>query len=82
MGEVSRVDPTGRRIEMTIGSDDGIVQGHELLIYRTKPRAEYLGKVQVIAVEPDQAVARVVGNTFQGKKIKEGDIVSSTFRRF
>ena len=26
VGEVSRVDPTGRRIEMTIGSDDGLVQ--------------------------------------------------------
>ena len=35
-----------------------------------------------ISLEPDQAVARVVGTTFQGKKIKEGDIVSSTFRRF
>ena len=38
------------------------------------PRA----KIQIVAVDPDQAVVRVVGNTVQGKKIKEGDIVSST----
>jgi hypothetical protein len=77
-GQVKRVDPSNRRIEMTIGSDDGLVVGHELSVYRTQPRPEYLGKVQVVSVDPDQAVARVVGKTFQGKKIKEGDIVSST----
>jgi septal ring factor EnvC (AmiA/AmiB activator) len=77
-GQVKRVHTDNRRIEVTIGSDDGLVVGHELYLYHTTPRPEYLGRVQIISVEPDQAVARVVGNTFQGKKIKEGDIVSST----
>ena len=77
-GEVRKVDPTNKRLEITIGSDDGLVNGHELYLYRTAPRAEYLGRVQIIAVDPDQAVARVMGSTVQGKKIKEGDIVSSS----
>lgn len=77
-GEVKKVDPTNKRLEITIGSDDGLVVGHQLFLYRTKPRAEYLGKGQIIAVDPDQAVVRVLGSTVQGKKIKEGDIVSST----
>jgi chromosome segregation ATPase len=76
-GEVKKVDPTNKRIEITIGSDDGLVIGHELFLYRTRPRAEYLGRGQIIAVDPDQSVVRVMG-TVQGKKIKEGDIVSST----
>jgi hypothetical protein len=80
MGEVKRVDPTNRRIEMTIGADDGLVVGHELYIYRVKPRPEYVGKAKIVEVDPDQAVAKVVGNTYQGKKIKEGDIVSSTIK--
>ena len=80
MGEVKRVDPTNRRIEMTIGSDDGLVVGHELYLFRISPRPEYLGKVSIVSVDPDQAVAKVVGNTYQGKKIKEGDIVSSTIK--
>jgi hypothetical protein len=79
-GEVARVDAQNRRLEITIGSDDGLVPGHELFLYRTKPRAEYLGKVQVLAVDPDQAVVKVIGTTVQGKKIQEGDIVSSTIR--
>jgi antitoxin component HigA of HigAB toxin-antitoxin module len=80
VGEIKRVDPTNRRVEVTIGSDDGLVPGHELFIYRTTPRPEFIGKVTIVTVDPDQAVANVVGNTYQGKKIKEGDIVSSTIK--
>jgi len=80
-GEVARVDAQNRRVEITIGSDDGLVPGHELLLYRTQPIPEYLGKIQILSVDPDQAVGKVIGNTVQGKKIKEGDIVSSTIRR-
>jgi hypothetical protein len=79
-GEVARVDAQNRKVEITIGSDDGLVPGHELYLYRTKPRAEYLGKIQIMSVDPDQAVGKVIGNTIQGKKIQEGDIVSSTIR--
>ena len=77
-GLIKRVDATNRRVEITIGSDDGLVVGHELNLYRTKPRAEFLGKIQIIAIDPNQAVGVVVGKTYQGKKLKAGDIVSST----
>jgi len=80
VGEVKRVDSTNRRVEVTIGSDDGLVIGHELSLYRVSPRPEYLARVSVVAVDPDQAVCKVIGNTYQGKKIKEGDIVSSTIK--
>ncbi|MFI5455849.1 MAG: hypothetical protein ACHRXM_10400 [Isosphaerales bacterium] len=80
MGEVKRIDSSNRSVEITIGSDDGLVIGHELHLYRVSPRPEYLGKIKITAVDPDQAVGKVVGNTYQGKKIKEGDIVSSTIK--
>jgi chromosome segregation ATPase len=80
VGEVKRVDPSNRRIEITIGSDDGLVADHELFLYRTSPRPEYLGRIKIVSVDPDQAVGKVIGNTYQGKKIKEGDIVSSTIK--
>jgi hypothetical protein len=80
VGEVKRVDPSNRRVELTIGSDDGLVVGHELFLFRQKPRPEYLGKITIIAVDPDQAVGRVNGTTYQGKKIQEGDLVSSTIK--
>ncbi|MGE3818936.1 MAG: coiled-coil domain-containing protein [Isosphaeraceae bacterium] len=79
-GQVGRVDAQNRRVEITIGSDDGLVPGHELYLMRLSPRPEYLGKIRVQSVDPDQAVGSVIGNTVQGKKIQEGDIVSSTIR--
>jgi predicted nucleic acid-binding Zn-ribbon protein len=80
-GKVLKVDPrTGKSVEVSIGSDDGLYIGMELYLFRTQPMAEYLGKVRVTAVDPDQAVATVIGNTINGKKIKEGDNVSSTLR--
>jgi len=79
-GEVARVDDQNRAVEITIGSDDGLVPGHELFLYRVKPRPEFLGKIKIITVDPDQSTGRVIGATIQGKKIKEGDIVSSTIR--
>jgi cell division protein FtsL len=78
-GEVSRVEDN-KSVELTIGSDDGLVPGHELYLYRTKPKPEFLGRVKIISVDPDQSVGRIIGATVLGKKIKEGDIVSSTIR--
>jgi len=80
VGEVRKVDPSNRRVEISIGSDDGLVAGHELYLFRTAPRPEYLGKITIISVDPDQAVGRVNGTTYQGKKIREGDLVSSTIK--
>jgi hypothetical protein len=80
MGEVKRVDPTNRIFEISIGSDDGLVVGHELYLFRLSPRPEYLGKVKIQKVDPDQAVVKVIGQPYQGKKIREGDIVSSTIK--
>lgn len=80
-GKVTKIDPrNGRSMELSIGADDGVFVGMELYLFRTQPQPEYLGKVQVKAVDPDQSVATVIGNTVHGKKIKEGDNVSSTLR--
>ncbi len=80
VGEVKRVDPSNRRVELSIGSDDGLVVGHELFLFRQTPQPEYLGKVTIISVDSDQAVGRVIGTTYHGRKIKEGDLVSSTIK--
>ncbi len=78
---MKRIDARNSRVEITIGSDDGLVPGHELYLYRTKPRSEFLGRILIQSVDPDQAVGKVIGNTVSGKKIQEGDIVSSTIPR-
>jgi hypothetical protein len=76
-GVVTKVD--GALIEISVGSDDGVAERNELEVYRLNP-PEYLGKVQIVSVSNDQAVAKVVGKTRQGLKIKEGDIVATKIR--
>ena len=77
-GKVVELNPTKRSMEISIGSDDGLAVGQELNVFRIEPRAEYIGKVKIVSVYPDKAVADVIGNTVNGKKVQEGDIVSST----
>ncbi len=79
-GEVARVDVKNSRFEITVGSDDGLVPGHELYVFRTKPQPQYLGKIEIMSTDPDQAVGKLIGRTVNGLKIQEGDIVSSTIR--
>jgi len=78
-GEVTKVAANGKTVEISIGKDDGLVEGHELTVYRTKPTQEYLGKIRIVAVDPDQAAATVI-STYHGKKIKEGDNVATQVR--
>jgi hypothetical protein len=79
-GQVLEVDRSNRRVVVSVGSDDGVEVGNELELWRTTPSPEYLGRVRLEAVDPDRSVGTVIGKTIQGKKIQEGDIVSSQIR--
>ncbi len=79
-GEVLKVDSKNQLIEISIGSDDGLVAGHELDLYRTKPTPEYLGKVRILETDPNQSSARVIGKTIHGKKIERGDHVTTKIK--
>ena len=47
-------------IGITIGSDDGLLKGHRLDVYRTGGQGTYLGKIEVIYTDPDKAVCKVL----------------------
>ncbi len=77
-GRVNQVDAANKSMEISIGSNDGLATGQEFFLYRTQPRQEFLSKVKIVAVYPNKAVADVIGQTVNRKKILEGDIVAST----
>ncbi len=79
-GKIAKVDTKGKVVEITIGSDDGLVPGHILNVFRLKPRPEYIGKIRILSTDGDQAVGQVEGRTYLGRKIQEGDNVSTSFR--
>jgi chromosome segregation ATPase len=78
--EVSK-DKTGRPklMVITIGSDDGLLKGHELDAFRSGVdgrKAQYLGRVKVISLTPDEAVCEVVDAAKNGI-IEVGDNVTT-----
>ncbi len=60
-------------IEISIGSDDGILKEHELYVYRDD---SFLGKVRIIKTSPDRAVAEIIPG-FKRGTIRKGDRVAT-----
>jgi hypothetical protein len=68
-------------VEVSLGSDDGLSKGHHLFVYRfgTKEngnRPKYLGKIELVYVDPDKAVGTVIDAAKNGV-IEKGDHVNS-----
>lgn len=67
-------------VEISLGSDDGLLEGHTLFVFRTAERnngrGKFLGKIEIVFVTPDRAVGTVVLPVKNGI-IKKGDNVST-----
>lgn len=76
--KVNRVDPKdGRLVEISIGSDAGIKIGHTLDAYRTEPQAKFLATIQVISVNVDRAVGRIIDAHAGREGVQAGDRVAA-----
>jgi hypothetical protein len=67
-------------VQVSLGSDDGLLKGHRLFIYRsglTKDEpAKYLGEIKLEYLEPRSAVGRVI-ETMKNGIIEKGDNATS-----
>lgn len=78
----TRKDRTNRTkfAHISIGKDDGLQVGHELDVYRSAAhndgQAQYLGRIRIVYVTPDEAVGMVVEAAKNGI-IERGDNVST-----
>lgn len=82
-GEVLAVTskrPDDVLLEISIGSDDGLVKGHELFVYRSSKnaggQAKYLGKMRIVNTAPDRAVGTMVVRSKNGV-VQKGDNVTT-----
>jgi len=60
-------------IEISLGSDDGIRKYHLMEVYRQN---SYVGRVEIVMVKPDKAVAKILPD-FRRGIIKKGDRVAT-----
>lgn len=64
-------------VEISLGSDDGLLEGHDLHVYRTsKDDNKYLGKINIVYVAADRAVGTVSTRARNGS-IQRGDNVKT-----
>jgi hypothetical protein len=66
-------------VEISIGSDDGVNTGHTLVVYRLKPRPEFLGKIRILDAEHHKAVGQVMKtDAVRHSAMARGDEVASS----
>ncbi len=65
----------GDLIEISIGMDDGLKEGHELDIYRD---TKYVGRVIIRKVTPDASVGQIIPK-FMQDRVREQDNVTTKF---
>ncbi|WP_459557756.1 hypothetical protein [Lacunimicrobium album] len=74
---------TVQYVKISLGSDDGLVEGHELDVYRTgydtPQSSKYLGKIKITYLTPDTAVGTILTPVKSGV-IEKGDNVTSKLR--
>lgn len=68
---------SGGLVEISIGSDDGLLKGHELVVIRNRSgMSTFVGRVEVVRVFPDKAVCKEIRETMQSA-VRSDDIVKS-----
>ncbi len=77
-GRVIAIGDTGL-VEIDIGRDAGLRQGHQLHVYRDTATPSYLGKVEVIRTYPERAVCKILPE-FKKGPIQRDDYVAAQIR--
>jgi hypothetical protein len=79
-GVVRASTPEGL-VEISLGSDDGLMRGHTLEVYRegaTPNATKYLGRIQILSTKADVAVGQVLPQYRRGN-IEKDDRVATRF---
>jgi hypothetical protein len=74
-GQVLAVDQDNRA-EVSLGTDDGLREGHSLEVYRGD---KYLGRMQVLEVHPHRAIVKIL-KEYQQDAIRKGDEVATRLK--
>jgi hypothetical protein len=74
-GQITAIDKEDR-VEISIGSDDGLREGNQLEIYRGN---KYLGRMQVLVTEPHRAVGMIL-KEYKQEPIHSGDEVATKLK--
>jgi uncharacterized protein YlxW (UPF0749 family) len=67
-----------RNVEISIGADDGLHIGHQLVVYRGDADPRIVGKIEVVEARPDVSVCKILPEYLQSP-IQANDRVKARF---
>jgi hypothetical protein len=72
--------PGANMVEISIGGDQGLINGHVLQVYRIGAgQSTYVGRIEVIKTTPDRAVCKIDPN-YQKSNMMVGDRVATKIK--
>ena len=72
--------PGANLVEISIGSDQGLIKGHLLEVYRIGGgQSTYVGRIEVVKTTPDRAVCKI-DPKFQKSNMMVGDRVATKIK--
>jgi len=76
-GQVDEINPKDKSlVKLSVGSDHGVNTNHTLEVYRTQPRAEYLGTIRIIESNPHWSLGKMMPRSGQQHSpLQAGDTV-------
>jgi myosin heavy subunit len=82
VGKIERIDTENGFVEVNVGLDDGVDKNHTLEVYRTSPKAEYLGMILILNADAHTARGRLLRSPYAPapKALKQGDTVADSLK--
>ena len=75
-GTITDIRPNGL-LEINIGRDDGLLQGHKLHVYRDNQGVQsYLGRIEIIDVKPGVSVGRIMPEYRSGTILRNDNVTA------
>jgi hypothetical protein len=63
-------------VEISLGSNDGLSEGHTLQVFSLKGKGQYLAEIKLVLVEDDRAVGEVILKTKNGQIQRDDNVTT------
>jgi hypothetical protein len=64
-------------VEISVGSDDGLMKGHEAFIYRNQGgESKFVAKIEIVQTTPDRSVGKVIPSYKKSPILRDDNVVT------
>ncbi|HEV3003830.1 MAG TPA: hypothetical protein VGX78_05185 [Pirellulales bacterium] len=64
-------------VEISVGSDDGLMKGHEAFIYRNQGgESKFVAKIEIVQTTPDRSVGKVIPSYKKSPIVRDDNVIT------